>query len=822
MPFDNQQFGRRLIQAGVISQAKLDEALQQLQTQPDARLEEILVYLGYVEESTILQFLAAEFRTRYVSTERLARARIPQQVLDLLPVDIAEHHNLIPVLFDPESSTLSIVTADPENELSLREVYTVTRVRELRVYVALQSAVLAAIRKHYRGDVTAFANQPINVNSHHTPLPPTTVFGQESHTDHFGGQDGYMDSFSNNDSNYSVPYGAGGMHAQTPQGAYATPDHHGGGGYYQQNAYGNNTGQVYGDSYQYGYNNNPNDYYNKQQSNYNTGGYYSGHDDYDSGDGDELTQIVSIDQQHLLNPNAGAAEVSPTSTPAEESAGDAASRTSLSMNVLGLAKRLIKRLEVNHPRYRTHISKQEILLRLMFKRLEFSQVEERQIWLAFYLHHQDLPEPHPCLLSLKEDKKLREMTEANLPRSIKDWKLLQLPKLTFEVLKGLYECMDGSGFPAGAKGEEIPKGARILAIVDSFEELTFRNPGISGAEAIKQMRAQGALFDPQMLDTFAEEIQRFERYEKGQISRILLLDADSHLTTKLEELLLERNYWVRVCHSIIEAEQVCRDEEFDLVVLEMEWGDDEDSFSFIDEMKKVQSNPEFIFLTTENADEVMEKALVVARDYLNKPQNHNMIVTKIRKHLREIENEKKRQARKSGLSGSIKEIGLPELLQVLSQGRKTGKLTVQQGDDVGHIYLDQGYVVNALYKEEKGRDAFFKLVVWTDGVFSMNPDETTTEELIQGSLDGLILDALRMHDEQEHEKDMQEKQRLREEKKKAAEAAGGGGGNEYFDLSFDDDGDDDDSSAFIVSPDEKTTGGDDMEGFDDIFDMGDG
>ena len=39
-----------------------------------------------------------------------------------------------------------------------------------------------------------------------------------------------------------------------------------------------------------------------------------------------------------------------------------------------------------------------------------------------------------------------------------------------------HERWDGKGYPAGMKGEEIPSGARILAVVDYFDALTSERP----------------------------------------------------------------------------------------------------------------------------------------------------------------------------------------------------------------------------------------------------------------------------------------------------------------------------------------------------------
>jgi len=44
------------------------------------------------------------------------------------------------------------------------------------------------------------------------------------------------------------------------------------------------------------------------------------------------------------------------------------------------------------------------------------------------------------------------------------------------IVRHHHECFDGSGYPAGLAGEEIPLGARILAVADTFDALTSDRP----------------------------------------------------------------------------------------------------------------------------------------------------------------------------------------------------------------------------------------------------------------------------------------------------------------------------------------------------------
>jgi diguanylate cyclase (GGDEF)-like protein len=69
-----------------------------------------------------------------------------------------------------------------------------------------------------------------------------------------------------------------------------------------------------------------------------------------------------------------------------------------------------------------------------------------------------------------------------------------------------HERWDGSGYPEGLKGEEIPIESRILAIADSFEAMSSARPyrpALCGEKVLKQLRhGAGSQFDPELVEIF--------------------------------------------------------------------------------------------------------------------------------------------------------------------------------------------------------------------------------------------------------------------------------------------------------------------------------
>ncbi len=77
------------------------------------------------------------------------------------------------------------------------------------------------------------------------------------------------------------------------------------------------------------------------------------------------------------------------------------------------------------------------------------------------------------------------------------------------------ECYDGSGYPDGIKGSNIPLIARIIGVADAFDAMTSNRPyrkRKSVEEALFELkRCSGAQFDPVIVSAF------LLAYEKGKI-----------------------------------------------------------------------------------------------------------------------------------------------------------------------------------------------------------------------------------------------------------------------------------------------------------------
>ena len=84
--------------------------------------------------------------------------------------------------------------------------------------------------------------------------------------------------------------------------------------------------------------------------------------------------------------------------------------------------------------------------------------------------------------------------------------LVEFPFPVVPIVRAHHESWDGSGYPRGLKGHDIPIGARILSVADCFDALTSDRPyrrKMTDADAIAILRErQGKMYDPAVVDTF--------------------------------------------------------------------------------------------------------------------------------------------------------------------------------------------------------------------------------------------------------------------------------------------------------------------------------
>ena len=103
------------------------------------------------------------------------------------------------------------------------------------------------------------------------------------------------------------------------------------------------------------------------------------------------------------------------------------------------------------------------------------------------------------------------------------------------------------------------------------------------------------------------------------------------------------------------------------------------------------------------------------------------------------------------LSGSLADVSLFDIIQIIENSRLTGVLTTTSSAVSGEIHFDEGLVVGAKSGMDFGRKALSQFAGAADGSFDFEKTTETYDRTIQTTSNtALILDMLRIQDEEDH------------------------------------------------------------------------
>jgi hypothetical protein len=97
--------------------------------------------------------------------------------------------------------------------------------------------------------------------------------------------------------------------------------------------------------------------------------------------------------------------------------------------------------------------------------------------------------------------------------------------------------------------------------------------------------------------------------------------------------------------------------------------------------------------------------------------------------------------------GSLKELPVPDIVQLMSVSGKTGVFTLTRGSERGQIYLKNGQMVHSRLGDVSGEEAVYALAIWSSGDFQFSASEESDEHTITKSNTSLLMEAARRLDE---------------------------------------------------------------------------
>jgi type IV pilus assembly protein PilB len=139
------KIGELLVQEGLVSNDQLNRALDE-QHHTGERIGAALVKLGIIDEDTLLEFIAKQFRCPQVNLYKLSS---PKHVAGIIPLDIMHKYQAVP--FGLMGNTLHVAMSDPGNLFVIDDIRFLTR-KNIQVHVASDNVIKKVIGLYFAAD----------------------------------------------------------------------------------------------------------------------------------------------------------------------------------------------------------------------------------------------------------------------------------------------------------------------------------------------------------------------------------------------------------------------------------------------------------------------------------------------------------------------------------------------------------------------------------------------------------------------------------------------------------------------------------------------
>ena len=736
-----------LLRAQLLQKAQYERVVTMVR-ETNERAEDVLIENEILTEADLLKALSGIYRTHFVSTEKLSKADIPRATVQMIPRRVAETLGVFPVLFDRQTSVLSVVTPDPDNVDILREVKLVSGAKDVKAFVARPAAISAAIRKHHTGDLRAFErlerNQAFDFGQQ--VLPDGRVVAKKDSVRRTAASDPDLEV-----------------------GAVAAQGHR------------------------------PPSVRRQQVSSPDDGldmpppPRARAVSQPDLGEPQRASRTTARRAELSAPPPPAAAAATaaamPMPAPARAPAppadsiaplpgarepsnltrlpgtvpptSDLSSRTAQNPftndTTIELLTVMVSLLENSRQELRGHSSQVARLLKRVAERMNLDRNDTYAVIVAGHIHDiGKMGQFHLTALNCSEYEGHRTAAMKAYDTPLRLLEAVRLPAAIKNAVFHMYERFDGKGFPDKLVGKEIPLGARLLAVADTYADLTQnpRNPFrkvLGPAEAMNVLvQHKGAIFDPAILDLFKALVLGEDMKAKllANRYRVLVVDPDPEESTVLELRMVEQGFDVKTARTVDAARKALTAEasEFDLVVCEVEIPD-ADGLAFLSEARKEdwgRDMPWIVHTHKQGRAEAQRAFDLGAMDFVAKPVQADVLVAKLKAMLDQWSAGNKGA---KGVSGSLREMGLPDIVQVLFHGRKTGKLNVRSGGKAGEIHFLEGNIADAIIGNVTGTEAFYAMLKFDDGEFALDPSFKPPKRVIEDSSEALLLEGMRRMDE---------------------------------------------------------------------------
>jgi DNA-binding response OmpR family regulator len=277
---------------------------------------------------------------------------------------------------------------------------------------------------------------------------------------------------------------------------------------------------------------------------------------------------------------------------------------------------------------------------------------------------------------------------------------------------------------------------------DDEARILGRSPGV-GVTFREAVRRSDELFH----DTMRRLLSRHATERPSDDLRIVVADPQTRLLERLSTALDTAGFAVATATNGMEAIGACLSRTPDVVLVERDMPV-VDGLHVLQEMGRhaeLASVPVMVMSETAT-DLVRLQALQLgAVDFIPKPFTVLEVILRARRWARTARRETERVV----LRGALAELGLPSLLAMFEQEKKTGQLAVTRDQLVAWIDFDNGRIVRARSSEMEAdsRTVLMNVLDWKQGYFELSSSEPKGPAELDASVTHLLLEHARITDE---------------------------------------------------------------------------
>lgn len=333
-------------------------------------------------------------------------------------------------------------------------------------------------------------------------------------------------------------------------------------------------------------------------------------------------------------------------------------------------------------------------------------------------------------------------------------KQINFPWNVDSIIAHHHEHYDGNGYPEGLQGRYIPLGSRIISVVDSYVAMTMDRPyrkALTSEEATKEiLQKTGSQFDPEIVEVFLSVIQE-EKRQAAERKRLIVLDIDGTISALIKLNLSSDEFDILSATTSLEAVRYLKEKTPYALIADSETLSI-DKFRFYNTVRQDSSTSTIPFFIIVPTQELPQQLTDPGVEFLVKPLDIEDLLSKIktiskivpaRKHKPLVAEEEELK----GVSGSLEDLSLVDIIQLLNMGLKTAKVILIKDKEKGEIYLRSGKIVNVHVGNLTGHEAFFKLMEWYKGVFRIFHGHHIDDVNVTMDTMNLLLEGSRVLDE---------------------------------------------------------------------------